>query len=372
MITSEFPPISGGIGYYVYNLSKKLLQRGHQVTVITRGSANKTKKEMIDGIDVFRASFFPVYPFHVWVHGGFVNRLFKSLEPKLTLVHLHTPLPPPIKTSLPIITTVHTPMKIDARYHEILDLYSLAERVQSMVVYPPIESRLLSLSKLITTVSLSVAKELKEYGLDLSEITVVGNGVDEKTFTPVRNKNRTQRYILYTGVLRARKGLFDLIECAKHVCKVHPDVKFVICGTGPFLHKLKKEAQRLGVQKQIDFLGYVKRNKLIEIYQNATVHVVPSHYEGLPTVLLEAMSCGLPVVATNVGGNSEVIRSGVNGFLVPAKSPETMANIILKLLDDNTLREKIGRAARKTIEKCYTWDKITDNVLECYEEVSQL
>lgn len=369
MITSEFPPISGGVGYYVYNLSKKLLQRGHQVTVMTRGSANKTRKDVVDGIDVFRVSFFPLYPFHVWVHGVFVNRLFKSLEPKLTLVHLHTPLPPPIKTSLPIITTVHTPMKIDARYHEVFNFISLAERVQSMVVYPPIESKLFAISKRITAVSRSVAGELKEYGLNPDEIAVVGNGVDEETFVPLRNQKRTERYVLYTGVLRARKGLFDLIKCAEYVCKVCPDIKFILSGRGPFLNKLEENIRKTGLQKRIVFLGYVKRDKLIQVYQNATVHIVPSHYEGLPTVLLEAMSCGLPVVATDIGGNNEVISSGLNGFLVPSKSPESMAKIILKLLDDANLRERLGRAARRTIENYYTWDKIADNILKCYESI---
>jgi glycosyltransferase involved in cell wall biosynthesis len=81
------------------------------------------------------------------------------------------------------------------------------------------------------------------------------------------------------------------------------------------------------------------------------------------------MSCGLPVVATDIGGNNEVISSGVNGFLVPPKCPEDMANAILKLLGDPVLREKIGRAARMTIEKHYTWDKIADNILKCYENL---
>lgn len=371
MITSEFPPKSGGIGYYVYYLSKKLLERGHEVTVITRGSTTKTVRESVNGIDVFKVSFFPFYPFHIWIHGVFVNRLIETLEPKLTLFHLHTPLPPPIKTRLPVITTVHTPMKIDAVHHEILSLPSLAERVQSMVIYPPIESKLLSLSKHVTTVSFSVAMELKEYGLDPSELTVVGNGVDEKMFIPIRNKKCAEKYVLYTGVLRPRKGLFDLIECAKHVCKVYSDIKFVICGKSFFSGELKEKVRRMGLQKRIVFMGYVTRNELLQTYQGATVHVVPSHYEGLPTVLLEAMSCGLPVVATNVGGNSEVISSGINGFLVPPKSPEKMAKIVLRLLDDDPLKEKIGDAARKTIEKYFTWDRIADNILNCYENTLQ-
>jgi glycosyltransferase involved in cell wall biosynthesis len=371
MIAREFPPQSGGIGYYVYYLSKKLRERGAEITVITRGSAGKTVKKVVNGVNVFYVSFFPLYPFHVWIHGAFVNRLLKSLEPKLTLVNLHSPLPPPIKTSLPIITTVHSPSKRlrNVRPREIYDFKSLADQMQSMFVYPPIESKVFNLSTKITTVSLSVAMELKNYGLDPDKITVVGNGVDEKAFAPIQNKRCTEEYVLFTGVLRAGKGLFDFVECGRQVCKVRPDVKFVICGSGPFLGKLKEKVRILGLQRQIVFTGFADRNRLRKIYQNATVHVIPSYHEGLPSVLLEAMSCGLPVVATNVGGINEVISSGTNGFLVPPKSPKLMAEIILKLLDDCMLRKKIGEAARKTIEKRYTWDKVADNVIKCYEDV---
>jgi glycosyltransferase involved in cell wall biosynthesis len=369
MITRELPPDSGGIGYYVYNLSRKLIERGHEVTIITRGTKSRFTQEVVEGIRVFKVSFFPIYPFHIWVHGAFVRTLLKSLGPKLDLVHMHSPLVPPIKTSLPVITTVHTPSKIDANYHEILDFYSLAERVQSRVFYPPLESKLFSISDSITAVSSSVAGELGSYGLDVGKIAVVGNGVDEKTFIPIHHHESAEKYVLYTGVLRARKGLFDLLECAEYVCRVHPTVHFVICGTGPFFSKMKEEIRRRKLQERIVLQGYVKRDKLVQLYQNATLHVVPSHYEGLPTVLLEAMSCGLPVVATNVGGNSDVISSGKNGFLVPPKSPQELAKVILKLLDDDKLRKEIGKAARKTIEKSYTWDKIADNIQKCYEDM---
>lgn len=369
MVAREFPPYPGGVGYYVHELSKKLYERGHEITVVTRGPPHKTVKTVVDGINVYYVNFLPVYPFHLWVHGVFVNRLLKSLEPKLTLIHLHSPITPLIRTNLPIITTVHTPMKVDARYHEIINLRSLAERAQSMTFSPPIESKLFRFSNKITAVSSAVAEELKEYGLDSDDVTVVRNGVDEKKFVAPQNNNCAEKYILYTGGLRARKGLFDLIESAKYVCNTDRKVKFVICGKGPFLQKLKEKAQIMGLKDKIIFLGYVDRNRLVQTYQNAAIQVVPSHYEGLPTVILEGMSCGLTVVATDIGGNNEVISSGCNGFLVPPKSPKLLAETILKLIGDDQLRNRIGKAARDTIEQSYTWDKIADNIQDCYESI---
>lgn len=369
MITSEFPP-SSGIGNYVYNISKKFIERGHEITVITRGSPSKNEKEVVDEIEVFRASIFPLYPFHTWIHGVFVNRLLKSIESRFALVHVHSPLIPVIETSLPIITTVHTAYRIDTRHHDIVTLYSLFERAQSIFLYPS-ELKLLKNSEKITTVSGSVARELRGYGFDPNTITVVGNGVDERTFFPIRNRKSEEAYVLYTGRIGLRKGLFDLVECAGYVCKRHPKVKFLVTGKGEsfFFNRLKEKVRKTGFQDKIIFLGYVEKDKLVQLYQNALVHVVPSLYEGLPTVLLEAMSSGLPVVATAVSGNTEVISSNVNGFLVPPKAPEEMAKVIIRLLDDANLREKIGREARKTIEKHYTWDKIADNIVKCYESV---
>ena len=369
MITREFPPMSGGIGYYVYNLSKKLLESGHEVTVITRGSMGKSVIEFVEGIRVFKVSFFPLYPFHTVLHGMFVGKLLQSLEPELTLVHLHSPIVPPINTSLPILTTVHTLMKIDSRYHEVYDPYSLAEKIQSMFVSPSVESKLLEISDRVTTVSPTVANELREYGINPNTVKTVWNGVDEKIFSLAPRTVGSERNVLYTGVLRARKGLFDLMKCAKLVNAIFPDVKFKICGTGPLLSKLKEQARSDGLQDQIIFLGRVNKQKLIQTYQNATIQVIPSIYEGLPTVLLEAMSCGLPVVATNIGGIREVISSGENGILFSPGSPKEMADAIIKLLNDESLRIKLGSNARETILEKYTWDRISDNFIDIYKSI---
>ena len=169
MVASEFPPNSGGVGYYVYNLSRKLVEKKNDVTVITRKrDSNEMALEFVDGICVRRIPYFPIYPFHAALLVVFINKLLKSLEREFDIVHMHTPWPLPVRTSLPIITTVHTPMRVDAKYHEIFDFKSLFEKVQSASVYPPMESKLFEISKEVTAVSRNVALELGEYGLDSS------------------------------------------------------------------------------------------------------------------------------------------------------------------------------------------------------------
>jgi L-malate glycosyltransferase len=161
--------------------------------------------------------------------------------------------------------------------------------------------------------------------------------------------------------------LFDLMKCAILVNKTIPGIKFVICGTGPLLQKLKDIIRNVGLEEKVLFLGRIERKKLINLYKNATIYVICSVYEGLPTVLLEAMACGLPVVATNIGGNRDLISSNINGLLIPPRSPEKMAQMIQLLWNDECLRKKLGQNARETIIKRYTWDIITNDYVKLYE-----
>jgi len=367
VITSvKFPP-EEGIGNYIYNMSKKFLQKGHEVTVVTRGGSEKANYENFEGIHLYRLPFYPFYPFHVNIHGMFVKKFIKSKELDFDVIHFHTPLPPVIKTRLPTITTVHTPMKIDTSMVELINPFSVAVKLQGKVSCL-IESKLFEISDKITSVASSVSQELGEYGLNPDDIEVIGNGVDENLFYPIQNKTN-EKYILYTGRLSYRKGLVDFIECGISVCSRYPDVNFKLTGKGPLFDKLKGIIQESGFQDRFEFLGHVEKSKLIELYQNATIFVLPSHYEGLPTTLLEAMSCGLPVVATAVSGNLDVIESGKNGILVPIKSPDRMAEAVSFLLDNEKLRTEFGIAARKTIEQKFTWSAISDKILRCYYSI---
>ncbi len=370
LMSLPFPP-KDGIGNYVDYLSKNLIRKGHQVTILTRGGY-KDEIRKFNGINVIYPKFFPIRPFHVDIHSYFVKKIFKiyNLEGKNDVIHVHTPLPPYIRSSLPVITTVHTTALTESQYcwNEKKNFRSLSEKLFGNSISYRIESKWLKKSAIITTVSNSVAQELKQYKINRDKIRVIGNGVDIRTFSPSKEKN-DQEYILYIGRLDPRKGLFDIIECGKYVCMKRPNTSFIIVGKGMLENVLKKKVREAGLQKNFIFLGFVDKKKLIQLYQNATICVIPSHYEGLPTVLLEAMSCGLPVVATAISGSLDVVSSGENGILIPPKSPKEMANAISMLLDNDEIRKKLGKNARKTIEERFTWDIISDKILKCYESL---
>lgn len=369
IMSTPFPP-EDGIGNYVYGLSSKLINLGHKVTIITRGNLFKTRREFIDDICVIKPPFFPLYPFHIQFHGLFLNRIFKKMGGEFDIVHIHSPLSPLISTSLPIIATIHTPMLIDTkkRTDETKDIRARIEQLMGRYISFHIEMDLIERANTITTVAHSVAMELREYGLNSKDVEVIGNGVDEKVFTPIKNKV-DEKYILYSGRLDYRKGLFDLIESSKIICQVHPEISFVITGKGILIEKLKRRVNESGLKKNFNFVGFVSREKLIQLYQQATIYVLPSHYEGLPTVLLEAMACGCPIVATSVSGNLDVLTQGHDGILVPPKSPDKIAEAVLKLLDDEKMRNTLGINARNTIENRFTWSIISKKFLHFYNSL---
>lgn len=360
--STPFPP-EEGIGYYVYNLSRTLMRRGHAVTVVTRGGL-ATETDSFEGIRIIRAPFFPVYPFHVHLHGFFVNRILKAHESDFDIVHIHTPLSPAVDTPLPVVSTVHTSVKEDARHIEVVDAKSFCTKLLTKYVSAPVVAKTIAISECVTTVANSVARELDEhYAYDRA--LVVGNGVDENLLEP-GPATSAEKYILFIGRLSYRKGLFDLLECAKTVCRRY-DVRFILVGKGELEQKIRAIIEKEGLQDRVILMGHQSREELVKLYQRATIFVLPSHYEGLPTVLLEAMSCGLPVVATNVSGCPDVVSDGENGFLIPAKSPEMMVEAISRLLDDEALRNALGKNARKTIEEHNTWDRIAGKIEACYQ-----
>lgn len=372
LISTPFPP-EEGIGNYVYGISTKLIEAGHEVTVMTRGSWNKTQKEVIDGIKVIKAPYMPIYPFYMHLHGIFVNKIFKLIESQIDVVHIHSPLSPLIKTSLPLITTIHTPMLMDERYDKITSIYSIFSKISARFISYPLELKLIQASDMVTTVTKSIAQELKEYHFDPDEVVVIGNGVDEKFFMPVQNTSEDDnKYIMYAGRMDREKGLFDLVECGEHICNQRSDISFILAGRGRDLNKLKKKVRKLGLRDKFIFSGQVGKGKLVQLYQNAIIFAFPSYHEGLPTVLLEAMSCGLPIVATDVRGNRDLISSGEDGILVPTRSPKEMADAISMLLDDEKMRRRLGKNARKTIEEHYTWDTVSNNILRCYESIKEV
>jgi len=371
MYTSEFPPDVGGISTYVYNLSKRLVERGHEVTVITRGTWRKTYCEEIEGISVYRVRFIPFFPSPFKIHQIYVNKLLKSLKFDFDLIHLHgtlMPVEPVFNNSLPVVFTSHGASKKKLDFMEAKTLHFFIVKLLRNHLFK-LEQEIVEKSDMLTAVSNSCADEFRAYHSIKKEITIVHNGVDTNFFVPSKNRSNL-RSVIYTGRFEVFKGLSDLIECSGIVCKKYPDVKFILVGSGTILDSLKKQVSKLKLENNIIFTGSLSKSQIIEYYQNATIFVLPSYREGFPTSLMEAMSCGIPSIATNVEGSAELIKDSENGLLVPQKNPEKLAESVIYLLENEEFRNKIGANARNHIVKNYDWEKITDGFEKLYHRLS--
>ena len=367
VVSVPFPPREG-IGFHVSHLARALQARGHHVTVITRGGVAGLNLQVVDGIAVWRAPFWPLYPFHVHWHGFWVHLLLRRLAPQLDLVHLHTPLVRRPPTPLPAVVTVHTPMRADvAAMHNDGPLALLA-RCQ-LPVSVRLETDLLHGAAAITAVAGPVAVGLAAYGVDPARVHVVPNGVDATFFCPGPGFG-DESWILTVGRLAPRKGLADLVACAPQIVAGRPGTYFFVAGSGPLESALNRQIRALGLEESVILLGHVRdRARLRTLYRGASVCVHPVRYEGLPTAVLEAMACARPVVATAVGGLTEALSPGHNGLLVPPGAPAELAEGVLSLLADRAHSRTLGAAARRTVAERYGWNVVTERYLAVYREV---
>jgi len=347
----------------VEGLSSQLVRRGNQVTIITRGSPWHDEVLASETPQAVRVRFLPVYPLHVSVHVRLIERWLAQHRAEFDLVHCHSPLTLAPRGKWPILSTFHTPMNVDLRHIEVVDARSLAA-VAMRPFSTSIEKRLIASSHLISSVSAQTKRELLEYGLEDENVEVFWNGVDTKRFVP-NTTDTESRTILYVGRLSYRKGLPDLLKCARIVLEKHPEWCFKVIGKGPLASLLKREARASGIPGTNFVLGgFVNRDQLILEYQKASLFVLPSHYEGMPTSLLEAMSCGLPVIATSVGGVLDLIQDGKNGLISPPGNPRALAMKICQAIEDENLRRSLSRNARSFVVNHFEWSRLADRFVE--------
>lgn len=368
LMSVPFPP-EEGIGNYVYNLSCKLVEYGHEVLILTRGGL-KPSEFTFKGFPVFKLPFLMSYPFHTQIHGIFINKFLNEYYKKIDLIHVHMPLVPDITPhTIPVVTTFHTPLFADSRETELVDVRSFLARLLGILSYP-VECSLINKSSIVTTVSKSAALDLNScYGIKMDSISILGNAVNDSILhNNFDLSKKDDRLILYVGRIDYRKGVSDLVESMKFVSEKISTARLVIIGKGPLLPKLAKRISELNIQKNVVLRGFVSSQELREISLKASIFVIPSYYEGLPTTVLEAMANKLAVVATIVRGNVDVVREGKTGLLVPAKTPKSLASAILCLLEDSSLRQQLTVSARELIEEQYTWKKVFERTLAVYNK----
>jgi len=378
-ISFEYPPnILGGAGTYADAIVNGLRRKGVDVFVITRGERNdcdqKTFRVPTSDVPYWRRLFF-MKPAMSLLHE--LNKLLK-----FDLVHFNEPHIILGKLNLPTVCTSHS-TQINEIKLKLADSNTLktANDVRDLLLKSPIGSMCdvftAHATDKIICPSPHLARLIKSYCLvDERRIHVIPNGIDLEAIDKIKNYDtdvlgkydlERDNYLLFVGRLSVLKGVQYLIEAFRAVKKEYANLKLVIVGTGQFEDYLRNLAHGI---EDVVFTGYVDSlivKKLL--YENCLAVAVPSLYEGLPMVVLEAMACRKAVVASDVGGIPMLIRHGKNGFLVKPRDSESLENFIRILLEDANLRKNMGSFGRKLVEKEFTIDKMVSETLKVYESL---
>lgn len=235
------------------------------------------------------------------------------------------------------------------------------------------------LPHVIVTTGIAVRKLfIQGYGLDETRVVSIPTGVDLGIFrTPLPSKTikadlglSTQDFIVGTvGFIRYEKGLNYFVDAAGLVLQRHPEVKFLLVGEGPEEENLNRKIEDMGLAKSIVLTGF--RKDIPELLATMNVFVLSSIEEGLPQTLTQAMAMQRPVVATDVGSVGEVVKHGTTGLLVPPRNFKALAESITVLIQDQALREALGRAGRDLIVKSYSMESMLDQTEDLYTRLLQ-
>ena len=212
-------------------------------------------------------------------------------------------------------------------------------------------------------------------GLAATKVRVIYNGVDMERFTQVAcDRERIfpgmgdgEVIVLVGNMHTDVKGHPLLIEAAQAVVREFPKTRFIFAGDGALRKELENKAATLGLQKNVVFLG--RRNDIPEILACSDIGVLPSKAEGLPNAVLEYLAMGLPTVASNVGGNAEIIQDGVNGLLFPSGDGKGLAQALLRLLQEPELAHRLGRAGQEHVRKNFSFERMIEEVDKMYSEL---
>lgn len=359
-------PTVGGSGILATRLGVELAKTGHEIHFITYERPYAIQGYDIPNVKVHLVSVveYPLfkYPPYTIALASEMARVTK--KENLDLIHVHYALPHSTAAQLsreitgkPYITTLHG---------------SDVTILGSDPSYEPTNTMSIEASDAITTVSKYMAEEAKNNLNIDKKIHVIPNFVDHEAYQPapchiIDNPRPRGITLVHVSNFRPVKRIEDLIYSMCIITKKEPNAQLILVGDGPERHRIERLIDKLDLRKNILVTGY--RSDVAAMMNCADALVLCSETENAPLTILEGMSCGLPIIASNVGGIPEQVQDGENGFLVPVKHPEKIAEAALKLNSDPNLLTKMGENARNTILKKYTTDKVLAQYIEVYENL---
>jgi glycosyltransferase involved in cell wall biosynthesis len=377
MVTYSLPPIYSGAGTQALWLAQKLQVRDIAVSILTaRHSADLRRQESLMGVSVYRLPVLKI---------GRLRPLSFSLSMawyllwhhrRYDIVHIHGAY----WRILPVLFVVKLTRKKSIVKMTQLgtdDPQTIRQRRFGRVLY-----RTLALADAVVSTSRGLTSSYQRSSLPPEKLVQIPNGVDTDLFYPADdsfrcavksrlNLSQSAPLVIFVGRVGYRKGADLLLQAWTTIIEKRPDAWLVLVGPigesdaslrgrPPIEHRLSEVPQTLPLGYQVDVQDYLRA---------ADIFVLPTRMEGLPNALLEAMATGLSCVASNIGGNVDLIVDGKNGMLFELGNVEQLTDILLQLLCRDAERREFGRQARETVEANYSIDKVAEKYMKLYGRV---
>lgn len=355
-----FTSVKGGVERHIEGLSKYLARRKHEVEILTTERGPDLTCE--DGGVIVRrshkfASLFSVENYDiVHVHGyrvpwanlfGFFHRL---------------------RNDRVVMTT-----------HGIYPFRSLTDALLKKTYDHTIGGVNIRLFDALIALTPETRDALISFGAQRDKIRIIPNSIDVERFSNLPSSNvfldqfgipSDKKIVLYVGRVDWNKGLDMALNGFSLVAEELPEAVMVVIGRDyGYLSRLKDLSCRLGLGDKVFLVGEVSEAMLYSAYDVADVFLLSSVYEGLPTVVLEAMACGVPVIAFRTGGTAYAIEHGETGLLVDYNDCKDMAEQLLMVLSDKSFKERLVRNAKALVEQRYSWAKNAECIEALYEHV---
>ncbi len=381
VLTSTFPRWkSDQEPPFVYELSRRLTEQW-QVTVLAPHAEHAAIREEMDGLQIYRFRYFLtplqtltyrggilanlkqnkgrylLIPFFLMGEAMSLYRLLKTQE--FSLIHAHWIIPQGLiavlvkkllRKNIPIVCTSHGG-----------DLYGLQQKwLQKLKIW------ILNQCQSITVVSQAMQETVLTMGVT-TPVQVIPMGTDlENRFVP-STIDKELNSLLFVGRLVEKKGVSYLLEAFAKVLEKIPSAQLTIVGSGTQEHLLKQQAESLNIAPRVNFVGAVSHEQLAKFYQSTEIVVFPSiisadgDREGFGLVLVEALGCEAAVIATDLPAVHDIIQDQETAIIIPQKAVTLLAEKILLLFANPTLREQLGKKGRNFVLSHYHWKTVTEN-----------
>jgi glycogen(starch) synthase len=381
-VNYEFPPLGGGGGTTTKFIARSMAANNVEVRVLTSGFKGLPATEHQDGYTVIRVPSLRLHesdcsPFEM------ICFMISAVWPMLRIIREWKPDCAHVFFALPT-----GPLGLFAKKIAGLPyvLYLLGGDVPGFL---PNETgwqhrALKALSHAVwKNASFTVANSDGLLGLARRAfpdvpLRVITNGVDTAAFCPMdmvencSGRDPSGLHLLFVGRFAPQKGLLVLLQAIDRLCSTgnSGSIKLTIVGDGPEKMEYEAFVATRGLQKHLRFLGWVPLQKLCGIYNQADIFILPSIAEGMPSVVLQALSCGRPVISTKVYGSENLIIDGYNGYIVSPNDPVSLAECIRRFMGNRELLETMKRNARESVVS-YDWTHKAAEFMELYRQMVQ-